>query len=117
MKTKLLLWVLVPAIFLFSAWQPSGALDSGGTLADGMKRLVGFTVGGFAHITNTERDERTGLMRVQLSNNMIFALRVGDDSLIDSSSGDTIICFRQIPFGMEHRLVIEDTVYTAQRLQ
>lgn len=87
------------------------------TLADGMKKLVGFQIGGAANIINTERDERTGLMRVQLSNGMIFGVRAGDDQLIDSSSGDTIICFRQIPFGVEHRLVIEDAVYIAQRLQ
>lgn len=87
------------------------------TLADGMKKLVGFQIGGAANIINTERDERTGLMRLQLSNGMTFAVRAGDDQLIDSSSGDTIICFRQIPFGVEHRLVIEDAVYIAQRLQ
>jgi hypothetical protein len=115
MKNNLFRWAIVPmtVISVLTAWQPGDA----NTLADGMKRLIGFTVGAVAHITNTERDERTGLMRVQLSNGMIFALRVADDQLIDTSSGDTVVCFRQVMLNVEHRLVIEDDVYAAQRLQ
>lgn len=113
MKMKLVRPVLFATICMVTAWQPCEA-----TMADGLKRLVGFTVGAVAHIINTERDERTGIMRVQLSNGMIFGLRTADDQLIDTSSGDTIVMFKQVPFvGVEHRLVIEDDVYNAQRLQ
>lgn len=113
LSVRSVLSVLFAAICMIAAWQPCEA-----TMADGLKRLIGFTVGAVANIINTERDERTGIMRVQLSNGMIFGLRVADDQLIDSSSGDTIVMFKQVPFvGVEHRLVIEDDVYNAQRLQ
>lgn len=114
MKNRIVRWALVPAtaICVFSAWQPCDA-----TLAEGMRTLVGFTVGAVAQVSDAARDERTGVTRVQLSNGMIFAMRCGPDELIDSGSGDAIICFRQVLMNVEHRLVIEDSVYIAQRLQ